>query len=655
MRIADIKLENFQGIQDLKITMDGNDVSVYGDNGTGKTTIFNAITWLLFDKPSTGAKNWTPKTRDARGERHNMENAVTATFIAEDGRRVTLGKALREVWKRKRGSVAEEYAGNTVDYYVDGVPVKEKEYGETVTAHCGEAEARMVLTMPDYFPETMDWRRRREMLLDICGDITDQDVIAATPALKDLPDVLRMPGTADQQYTVEEYVKIAKARKTDINRQLESIPGRIDEATRAIPEDLKPRDQLEQQLKDLQAQADGLRAQIANAKAGAGEMIRAEIEKAKAELAQLRAQHVTAFSAANSEAAKAAADAQAERHKAARAAADARAEADTLRAQAERLTSLRNTILQEYEEARAVRWDDSLETCPTCGRRLPVEKTEAMRAEFNKRRSEQLAAINERGRKQASKEMIAELEAKAKEQDAIAAGADKAAVKWALAAKDAEAKVDTPPAFETTGAYKDAMDRIVELQTQLQDSVAGTEKVVQPIELQLQVATGAINSTMSMIAKAEAAEKQRERIAELEAQEKQLAAEYEAVERGIYLCETFIKAKVSMLTERINAKFRGVSFQLFTEQVNGGVAECCEVMVPCADAGGTMVPFSTANHAARVNAGLEIIETISDHMGRDMPVVVDNAESITNIVETRSQVIRLVVSEADKALRVEVA
>lgn len=655
MRIAEIKLENFQGIQDLKITMDGKDVAVYGDNGTGKTTIFNAITWLLFDKPSTGAKNWTPKTMGAKGEKHNMENAVTATFITEDGRRITLGKALREIWKRKRGSITEEYAGNTVDYYVDGVPVKEKEYGETVTAYCGEAEARMVLTMPDYFPETMDWRRRREMLLDICGDITDQDVIDATPALKDLPDVLRMPGAADQQYTVEGYVKIAKARKTEINRQLEGIPGRIDEATRAIPKDLEPREQLEGRLKDLQAKADGLRAQIANAKAGAGDMVRAEIEKAKAELAERRAKHVTAFSEANSEAAKAAADAQAERHRAVRAAADARAEADTFRAKAERLTSLRNTILQEYEEARAVKWDGSLETCPTCGRRLPAEKIESMRAEFNKRRSEQLAAINERGRKQASKEMIAEMERQAKEQDAIAEEKDKEAVKWTLAAKDAEAKVDTPPAFEDTDDYKEVMERLFGLQAQLQDSMAGSEKVVQPIELQLQVATGAINGTLSMIAKAEAAEKQRERIAELESQEKHLAAEYETVERGIYLCETFIKAKVSMLTARINAKFRGVSFKLFNEQVNGGIAECCEVMVPCADADGTMVPFSTANHAARVNAGLEIIETISDHMGRDMPVVVDNAESITNIVETRSQVIRLVVSEADKALRVEVA
>ncbi len=127
MKIINIRLTNFQGIPSLEIELDGKSAAIYGDNGTGKTTIFNAITWLLFDKPSTGAKNWSPKTRGADGEIHNLEHGVTATFALQDGSRVTLGKTLREVWKKKRGSVAAEYSGNTVDYLLDGVPVNVKE------------------------------------------------------------------------------------------------------------------------------------------------------------------------------------------------------------------------------------------------------------------------------------------------------------------------------------------------------------------------------------------------------------------------------------------------------------------------------------------------------------------------------------------------
>jgi len=104
MKIIDLKLTNFQGIPALDIALDGKSASIIGDNGTGKTTIFNAITWLLFDKPSTGAKNWSPKTRGADGEKHNLEHGVTATFVLQDGSRVTLGKTLREVYKKKRGS-----------------------------------------------------------------------------------------------------------------------------------------------------------------------------------------------------------------------------------------------------------------------------------------------------------------------------------------------------------------------------------------------------------------------------------------------------------------------------------------------------------------------------------------------------------------------
>jgi len=106
-------------------------------------------------------------------------------------------------------------------------------------------------------------------------------------------------------------------------------------------------------------------------------------------------------------------------------------------------------------------------------------------------------------------------------------------------------------------------------------------------------------------------------VEELEAQEKQLVKEYEKVERGVYLCEVFTKTKVSALTERINNKFRSVSFQLFTEQVNGGLSEFCEVLVP--SEGGVMVPYATANHAARVNAGLGIVATIAEHFGQDRP------------------------------------
>lgn len=652
MKIIDIKLTNFQGIPSMEITLDGHSATIYGDNGTGKTTIFNAITWLLFDKPSTGAKNWSPKTRGADGEKHNLEHGVTATFVLQDGTRVTFGKVLREVYKKKRGAVTAEYSGNTIDYYMDGVPVKEKEYTAAVAGYCGGDEMMKLLTMPDYFPEAMEWKKRRELLLEICGDVTDDDVIESTADLDDLPRYLLKPGTAAQHYTVEEYSKIAKARKTDINRQLDTLPDRIDEAKRAIPTDLPDKITLEARLHAAAQATEECRQQIAAIKSGGGDATRAAHAAARAELAEAKANYTKRNAEAMAGVQDALAAIDREIRDAERRAEDMRADAGVTRRRAERMTAMRESILAEYREAAAVKFDAGRETCPTCGRRLPEDQIEAMRADFNQQRAERLASINERGKREANKDMIADLEAQAKAYDENAAEADREAA----AAREKRAEVAKGlveyPAFETTGEYKAIAARIEELQHAAETADHGKAAEIAAADAKLQECLAKEHDIRGQIIQVENAAKQRDRVAELEAQEKQLAAEYENVEHGVYLCELFIKTKVGLLTERINSKFRSVSFQLFTEQVNGGLAECCEVLVPC---DGAMVPYATANHAARVNAGLEIVATIAEHFGREMPVVVDNAESVTKLIDTDGQVIRLVVSEADKTLRVEVA
>ena len=653
MKILDIKLSNFQGIASMEISLGGKSASIFGDNGTGKTTIFNAITWLLFDKPSTGAKNWTPKTRGADGEKHNLEHSVTATFVLQDGSRVMLGKTLREVYKKKRGSTTAEYTGNTVDYFLDGVPVKEKEYTAAVSEYCGGEQIMKLLTMPDYFPETMEWKKRRELLLEICGDVSDDDVIESNPDLQDLPTYLIKPGTLSQFYTVEEYSKIAKARKADINRQLDAIPGRIDEAKRAIPAELPAKDVLEARLHAAAQATEEARQMIADIRAGTGDTHRAALAAVRAELAEARADYTRKNKDAMAGTYEALAAIDKEIREAGRRADDARAEAATKRRQAERLTNLRESILAEYREAAALKFDAGQETCPTCGRRLPEDKIEAMRGDFNQRRAERLAAINERGRREANKDMIAGVEAQAEELDRRAAEADAEAQAAREKRESVSRGLASVPPFEETAEYKALADRIAGLESAAAEADKGVSAQAEQADARLQECLAREHDIRGQIIQTENAVRQRARVEELEAQEKQLAEEYEKVERGVYLCEVFTKKKVSALTDRINSKFRSVSFQLFTEQVNGGLSECCEVLVPSED--GAMVPYSTANHAARVNAGLEIVATIAEHFGREMPVIVDNAESVTRLIDTEGQVIRLVVSEADKVLRVEVA
>ena len=88
MELLTLSLENFQGLKHEEIQLDGHSASIYGRNASGKTTIFNAITWLLFGKPSTWAKNWDPKTKGPNGDLHNLEHSATGTFRLDDGQTV---------------------------------------------------------------------------------------------------------------------------------------------------------------------------------------------------------------------------------------------------------------------------------------------------------------------------------------------------------------------------------------------------------------------------------------------------------------------------------------------------------------------------------------------------------------------------------------
>ena len=203
MKLLSMKLENFQGIRFLDLEFpDGCSGSIYGDNGTGKTTVFNALTWLLFDKASTGAKDFSPKTRGADGDGvHHLNHGVTASFWQESGEVVSFQKVYHEVYKKKRGSAQEERDGHTVDYFVNGVPTKEKDYTATILSLCGgDAEKPKMLTMPDYFAEQLPWKTRRAILLDVCGNVSDQEVINSSAELRELPTYLAIPGTSGRMY-----------------------------------------------------------------------------------------------------------------------------------------------------------------------------------------------------------------------------------------------------------------------------------------------------------------------------------------------------------------------------------------------------------------------------------------------------------------------
>jgi len=653
MKLISLKLENFQGIKSAQFNFNGKSAGIYGDNATGKTTVFNALTWLLFDKASTGAKNFTPKTKGPEGDLHYLNHAAEAVFDV-DGREVTLKKVFHENYRKRRGSTAEEFDGHSIDYFIDGVPIKEKDYQETLLEFCGSAEIMKMLTMPDYFPEELAWDARRKILLEVCGDVDDNAVMSSTPELAELPEFLKMPGKGEQLYTVEDYKKIAQATKSEINKQIQDIPGRIDEAERAIPDTSEfDTGQIEQELYKINAMKSDL--EQSKAKLLAGDSFTAEVRQRisakQTELAELKAAYAEKNSSINSEILKQIDSLKSIAIMKTNAARDARNEADRKRREVKQMQELRDRLLKDYAEAQNQHWDEDSVICPSCGQRLPEGDIKKNIDEFNIRKSNRLEEINKKGNTEASKEMIAEAEAAVKEFEVKAEKHEESAKDLERQIEERRTKIVTSQPFEETEEYRKITAEIEAYRAQEDESGARSNKAVNDISDEIRMLSKEADKLNGQKAALSLAETQRERIEELKNEEKALANKYEELEQGIYLCELFIKTKVSMLTEQINEKFKNVRFRLFIEQVNGGIKEDCEVMIP--SEGGKSVPFAFANNAARINAGLEVINTLSHHWGIEMPVFIDNAESVTQILRMDTQVIRLVVSEPDKVLRVE--
>jgi len=201
---------------------------------------------------------------------------------------------------------------------------------------------------------------------------------------------------------------------------------------------------------------------------------------------------------------------------------------------------------------------------------------------------------------------------------------------------------------ESTPEYAQMQERIMKIREDIANMQADSNTAIMAIQKEIDTLTDAITALEQAAARLEARKNGEKRIEDLKAEERRLAAEFEELERQIYLTEEFIRAKVQMLEEKINSKFRMARFKLFEVQVNGALAECCETTF-------NGVPYSNLNNGARLNIGLDIINTLSEHYGFAPPVWLDNAESVTNILPTKGQQIRLIVSAADKKLRVELA
>ncbi len=642
MKLIRLELRNFKGCRSFVLETNGGDVSVFGDNGTYKTTLYDAFLWLLFDKDSQNRKDFDVKTLDAKGEvMHGLDHSVEATFEV-NGKQLNLKKVYSESWTKKRGSAEKQFTGHTIDHFVDKVPVKKGEFGDRI-ADIVDEDAFKLLTNPKYFNEQLHWQKRRQLLLEVCGDISDADVIASDAKLAKLPGILG-------ERTLDDHRKVIAARRAEINRELERIPVRIDEVTQGLPVLIGDAAKYKNDIAALQEIIDGKEKQRREIQAGGGA---AELQ---VKLSELSAKMLELKTRLREEQDAELEPAREEKNRLTGEMITLEAEIAGYKKQIElgrvtekELSDKTAALRQKWYEvdAKTFEYKES-DTCPTCGQSLPADQVEAARekasAQFNQDKAEQLADISKRGQDakadlDAQAEKLAQLEAALpKSQEALSE----------LLAKKEKLTVIAAPKIDIEGnpEYLALQEEKKALQDKMVTLEADKAEALTKIDSAINDDRTIMRANHTELAKFDQHAAGEKRIAELKAQERELAAEYENLEQELYLTEQFVRSKVKLLEEKINSRFKMARFKLFSVQINGGIEECCDTLYQG-------VPYSSLNNGARINVGLDVINTLSAHYQFECPIFIDNKEAVTQLIDVSAQVIALVVSEQDKQLRVE--
>lgn len=638
IKINRLTLENFKCHQRLDLLLEGRSVSILGDNATGKTSIYDALTWLLFGKDSmgNGEKNIDIKPLDGNGEvkDHQAITSVEAEFTV-DGEIQSFQRTYREIWATRRGTGTPVYEGNTSDYYVNGVPVKKNAFDAAIKDMVSEELFRM-LTSVSHFAATMKWQDRRAVLFDMAGTLTDQEIMSRDARFTPLLDSLG-------KLSLSEYKTKLLHQKKGLTGVRDDSPTRINECQKAL-QDLTGIDfqEARAQEQELYHSREQLHLQILELeKDTALDRKRLELREAKFQRDQLESRNRM-----HRESQKASPDLSRIQkvchEEKCRLDGDKNFLATTkklIQRYEHEIQDSRNAYVQVNGEAFAGG------ICPSCGQALPFEQLQEATRVFNLKKEERLGAIISQAERlkeerQQAVDRAKELEDTIRTREESIAQMEETILSFKTSTESVE---DLDGHAEALSAINAVIDR---LQQDITGMMADSSKIREQLRGEMKTVEDQLRFTLSVIAKEDLKEKTEKRIEELKADARNAAEALESIEQMLYLMEEFTRFKSRFVEESINDHFRIATFRLFREQANGGLEERC-------DAQHDGVPFLGLNNGMKVNVGIDIINALSRHYGVTVPLFVDNAEAVTRLEPCKSQVIRLVVSENDKELRIE--
>lgn len=641
IKLLSMHIQNFKGCKDRTIEF-GQTTRITGDNGVGKSTVFDAYLWLLFDKNSKGVTNFAVRPLTESGETiNNIEISVEAT-ISVDNDEYKLRKTQKQKWVKKRGTDTREFQGNVNEFDINGYPKSQKEFKEFISGIVNE-EVFPLISNPTAFT-SLPWKEQRDILMQFVGDVSDIGIAEAfgEKYLKLIPE-LKIANTDD---ILKKYTKA----KNIYNKDMVEIPARIDEVSKQLVIADVGALEVEKAAKEVALQK--VEDEISG---GTGKL--EEINKKREEILNLKF-HISEIQ--NEENQK-----LFDKSKIVRDNLNARdRELSNVKREIGNLSDEIKTVHNKYEaqerekDRLLVEWrsekaktfpefvpldplPESATICPTCGRELAEDvkkkilddyessvelhqnKYSEDKAKFEEAMAKKLEQIEKDG-KEASVSMDklkaneSELHKKMDELNIQLADTQK---KYDIA-KAELGKFPTKADISENTEYLATIEKISVLEKEIEvmsaESTGKTE-----LEAKKAVLKDEIAEIDGKIVAADNS-KVKERIAELEAEQKEVGQKIAEQEQMIDLVEDFIRAKMNMISEKINGMFSIVSFKLFDNQINGGLKETCTCTVKG-------VGHSDVNDGHEIVAGLDIINTFSEKFGVRCPIFIDRAGELNEI------------------------
>lgn len=646
IKFKKIRIRNFRGLVNFEANLEGRSVRIAGANGLGKSSVADAITWVLFGKDSRRRTAFPIDPVDDAGRIiHNLDVSVELEMLI-DGQPTTLRRRRQEKWVQKRGMTTEQLDGHQTTCYIDGRPLPFSDFSSHVDTIVKE-ELFRALTTPDYFPSLpMDQQYR--LLVKIVGTRTLAEIAAKDEEAMKVVDELGQRSLDQYRQGLSYDLQRTRKEQELIPVRLSEVQGFI-EQVKAKGADGKTAQRhakgIEEKLRQVTQEIDSM--------AGVVRAENARYNDQRAYIQQLRQQRAAIedrIEKQNREArtlhqslvckAKEELEATEERHTAAK---------TMLGLHERRLKDLEQQLTDfrsrwEEVERQSFSWNAEEAVCPTCGQPLPQDQAEQKRVEtemrFNERKMRQQDALDEEGKKlAASKKRLQDLSAAARQEMYEAE-------RLTPEARERLSKAEAEPIEQAD--YHDASDwqRLTAEIDQRMKELEQTTQAQEPPQLAaLRTEEQGYRKELRLLEQTIDRSKQIDgyvrREKELQAQRTTLSGEVARMQTRLEAAERLQLMEANDLQKRVNELFPSVRFRLSRELLNGREVGHCELSVDG-------VPYSGLSTSERINAGLELINALARHYNIVAPIVIDNAEAVNKVAPTLGQQILLEVSPAKK-------